>query len=172
MIIKLIGSALIVCATAIIGFDKAAKLERRKRSLSDFIAALIMLESEISFISSPLKSAFSTISKGITSQTGAFFGDISNDISGSTYNIKSIWDKALDKYAKSLALTQTDVGIISAFSTQLGKTDRENQLKNIYHTKAQLGIQLNLASEICSKNKKVYQSFGILSGILIAILLF
>jgi|GEM_PF-1615556 len=172
MLIKIIGSAIVIISTAMIGFSFAAKLEKRKRTLGDFSSALTMLETEISFASNPLKTAFLTISKALDSDVGLFFGDIAQSMDDGRIGTKHIWDEALAAHAPTMSLTTADMEIISAFAVQLGKTDRESQLKNIAHTKALLSAQTANAGDMCSKNKQMYQSAGILSGCLIAILLF
>lgn len=172
MIAKVIGSIMVIFSTALIGFNYASALEKRKRSLMDFQTALTMLESEISFAANPLATAFLAISKNIPSPVGSFFYDIAQLIEKHSLNIQKTWNNTLQKYVKALCLTQADVEIILTFAAQMGKTDIENQLKNIRHTIDQLKMQTALAAQTCDKNKKLYQSFGVLLGILIAILLF
>ena len=172
MIIKILGSMLVVCATAMMGFGYAAKLEKRKASLGGFLSALSMLETEIGFVSTPLKTAFLSISNAMDTSVGAFFKEVADNIGSNGDGIKHSWEKALDICTSAMTLTAADVEVLETFAVQLGKTDRENQLKNIAHTKALLNVQLTHAADACGKNKKMYQSAGILSGCLIAILLF
>ncbi len=172
MAFKLIGSVLIVLATTLIGFSYATALEKRRRSLVDFQTALTMLESEITFAASPLDVAFDRISKNIASPVGAFFSELVSKTVSQELPLQKIWTDTLDSHVKQLNLTQPDMQILLAFAAQMGKTDRENQIKNICHTLAQLKTQTELAGQVCNKNKRMYQSFGVLSGILIAILLF
>ena len=172
MLIKIIGSAIIIISTAMIGFSFASKLEKRKRTLGDFLSALTMLETEIDFASNPLKTAFSAISTALDSEVGLFFGDIAQSMDSGKIGTKRIWDDSLAAHTPAMSLTTADIEILSAFAVQLGKTDRENQLKNIAHTKALLNAQTANAGDACNKNKRMYQNAGILTGCLIAILLF
>ena len=172
MLIKIIGAVIVIIATAMIGYSYASKLEKRKRTLGDFASALTMLETEINFASNPLKYAFSAISRALDSTVGTFFSDLADSMDGGRIGVKRLWDETLAIYVPVMSLTASDVEVISAFAMQLGMTDRESQLKNIAHTKTLLSAQISNAGDACNKNKKIYQSAGILSGCLIAILLF
>lgn len=173
MILKILGAVLVIVATSLIGMEFAARFERRKRSIADFIAALTMLESEISFTLAPLHQAFASIARQLESRpVGAFFEELSSQLEQNSIQVQKTWTNILKKRESQLYLSKSDLEILAAFATNLGKTDRDNQMKSIRHTLAQLELQREQAEQACIKNKKMYQSFGVLSGILIAILLF
>ena len=171
MLFKILGGTVIIICTTIIGFERAARLERRKRSLEEFIASLTMLESEICYLSNPLQTAFASIGSAFDSYVGRFLTDFSQMLHTDEYDISKCWADTLEGHCKAMCLDSTDIEHITSFAVRLGKTDKDGQIKNITHHKARAEVQLAQANEVCGKNKKMYQSFGMLAGILIVILL-
>lgn len=173
MWIKFLASVLIVLTTTMIGYDFSMWLSKRKNSLSDLTCALTIFESEISFAANPLEIALMTTGSCLDSKVGEFFKSVSTAIKEQKeISIKKIFNVELKKFAPLLCLDKADIHILKSFFSTLGISNKENQLKSIIHTKSKLNIQLESAKACCIKNQRMYQSFGILSGLLISILLF
>lgn len=169
--VKIIGSILVILATALIGFDLSARLEKRKKALADFHEALVILRGEISFAANPLPTAFLHIAQQMPSLVGQFFRDVGETTQENSFAIQKSWCGLLEEYKKPLYLTEQDTEVLTSFAGMLGKTNQDNQVKHIQNTLVKLEMQLTQAQESCGKNRRVYQSVGVLSGMLLAILL-
>lgn len=168
--LKIIGIILIVAATTKIGFLFAARLERRKNALISFKDALSLLESEIGFAQNSLAKALFNIGNTISRPVGAFFLDIHERLMQGC-DTERAWEEALTRHRQALCLTDVDVQTLRSFAARLGKSDVENELKNIYNTTVSLNMLIANAKNTCDTNKRVYQSAGVLCGVLIAVLL-
>lgn len=168
--LKIVGILLIVGATTRIGFALAARLERRKNSLLCFKDALSLLESEIGFAQNSLARACKNIGNTLTPPVGAFFLDVHDKLSRGI-STEQAWEELLGQYRQTLCLTAADIQLLRSFAARLGKSDVENELKNIYNTTVSLNMQIANAKNTCDTNKRVYQSAGVLCGALIAVLL-
>ncbi len=131
--LKLIGILLIVSATTKIGFALAARLERRKNSLLCFKDALSLLESEIGFAQNSLARACENIGNTLSPPAGAFFLDVHDALSRGI-DTQQAWEELLGKYRQTLCLTAADIQLLRSFAARLGRSDVENELKNIYNT--------------------------------------
>lgn len=169
--LKIVGIILIIAATTKIGFSLAARLERRKNALISFKDALSLLESEISFSKNTLPAAFLNLSKTLSAPVSDFFRLAHDKIVLEGLDTQQAWEEATEKYAGKMCLAAGDIQVLRAFAARLGKSDVENELKNIYNTTVSLNMQIASAKNVCDTNKRVYQSAGVLCGALIAILL-
>lgn len=169
---KIIGIILVVFASSKIGFSFASRLETRKTSLAGLKNAFSLLEGEISFVKNTPQKAFEHISAVSQKPLDSFFTHLSQTLKNQRISFEQAWEKSIDKNAAKMCLTQSDIQILKEFSMRFGKSNVENELKNIYNTNSAINIQLADAKNACDTNKKMYQSAGVLGGILIAVMLF
>ena len=167
MPIKWLGAALTILSGILWGLQKSGTLLKRERSLKNIITALGMLESEITFSSHKLKAAFRIISKvcpceGLFSEAADMLGNASAFCA---------WQTALEKTEKKLGISEKDVQIIKLLAPELGKSDKEQQIRNLRHVSSLLGTAANEAHEEYLRSAKMYRSLGIFAGLFIAILL-
>ncbi len=170
--LKIIGIILVVFASSKIGFSFASRLETRKAALAGFKNAFSLLEGEISFVKNNAQRAFEHISGVVQKPSDSFFANLSKTLKNQRISFEKAWQKSIDKNASKMCLTEADIQILKEFSVRFGKADVENELKNIYNTNSAISIQLADAKNACDTNKKMYQSGGVLGGILIAVMLF
>ena len=84
--------------------------------------------------------------------------------------IAHLWAAALEQHKPALFLAQEDVDEIKAFGAQLGDLDCDAQLDSIAMLTNYINervVHLNLGRD---KNKKLFQSLGLLGGALIVII--
>lgn len=172
MLLKLLGCALIVGSSTLMGFSVAAKYSKRPGELRTLQAALNMLESEIAFSLNSLPDAFDKISRHIPENIGQIFAESSSLIRQRTgITAREAWSFAVEKAWESMHLEKQDKEILITFGNSLGRSDRENQLKNIHLACSKLVLEEKKAEEQKQKYEKLYKSLGVLGGLLIALLL-
>lgn len=167
MLYSWLGAGLIVAATTYIGFKNAEKLSRRVRSLLAIQTGLSILESEISFSANHLKQALSKIEESV--HTCGLFQDAGAAIA--ELGTAEAWRQTVQKKQDVLCLSKSDVEALSSLAAELGVTDRENQMKNIRRVSALLEDAGKTAQAEYEKTARLYQSGGVLIGVLVVILL-
>jgi stage III sporulation protein AB len=172
MWIKIIGGILVVAATSWIGLETARRFQRRPRQLREMQSGLQMLETEISYVLTPLPKALEKIAQSIEGHTGDFFGVVKNQIINNPGAIREAWGKGMDYLGEHCALTDCDQNILRNFGTTLGKSDRQDQVKHLKLAMAQLATAETNAWEEKAKNERMFKALGLLGGLAIVILLY
>lgn len=172
MIIKIINSGIIILLSTIIGFKLAKRYTVRIQELSAMQGALSRLETEIQHYTSSLPEALLEIGKSVGGGTGNLF-----ILTGQTliekkeYTVSEAWSLCLEKVKPELCFEQEDFYILRRFGSQLGKSDKEGQVRFIRLTMLQLQEEEKKARVIREKNDKMYRSLGLLGGLALTILL-
>jgi stage III sporulation protein AB len=172
MIIKLIGSIIIIITTTALGMVYAKSKVDRVRQINSFISAFNMLEIEIKFALSLLPDAFIKIAKSYDKKIGEIFGYTANKILEYKINACEAWCEAINKKLPDLCLTNDDKDILMTLGSSLGEIDGESQIKNIRLIVERLKNQMTKAEEDKQKSEKLFKNLGILSGLTLVIILF
>lgn len=172
MLLKLLGSVLVMGASAYLGFALSKECAARPAQLRTLQSLLQMLENEISYLSSVLSEAFLKIGKNAGDETGSFFFDtVSLLAAGHGLTAAQAWEQSVDRNIGRTALKREDGEILKAFGKLLGSSDVEGQLKNIRLTLDHLKLQEKKAEDNRRRNEKMYRSLGVLGGLAIVIIL-
>ncbi len=167
MPIKLLGAGLIFLSGMMWGMYKAKILADRERSLKSIITALGMLESEILFSSNRLKTALLSIAD--MSSCRNLFKEAADKMEDES--VFNAWTQAVNKVKKEMCLTEKDAEIVGLLGAELGKSDKEQQIRNIRHVTALLNTAALEAHGEYLTSAKMYRSLGISGGLFLAILL-
>lgn len=160
---KALGAVMTGAACAYFGFKGASALKKRAASLAEIISSLEMLESEIAFGLSRLSDAL------MRADTNGFFAAAAQKV-GET-GARTAWETALDENCDRLCLTDADCDILLTLGKTLGKTDAEDQIKNIRCAKALLGENEKAARGEYARCGKLFCGGGVLVGLMIIIIL-
>lgn len=172
MLLKIIGSILVLAASGFLGFVLSRDCSRRPQELRELQGLLQMFENEISFLSNLLTDAFAKIYRSSKSEVAVFFEETADMLKiNAGINASQAWETAVGKNLKMTSLNKEDEEILISFGKMLGNSDLEGQIKNIRLTLNQLKIQEQKAEESKAKNEAMYKRLGILGGIAIVIIL-
>ncbi|HEX2926320.1 MAG TPA: stage III sporulation protein SpoIIIAB [Ruminiclostridium sp.] len=172
MIIKIIGSVILIGATSLIGFSLAADCSKRPKILRELQVLLQMFENEISYLSNLLAQSFERIYAGSKTEASLIFSEAAKNLSLPGVTADSAWEKAVESTYSKLGLNKEDKAILITFGRMLGNSDLDGQISNIKLVSSQLRLQEMKAEEMRQKNEKMYKSLGVLSGLAIVIVLF
>lgn len=167
MFSKIIGTAAIVGSSFFISRSLSDKLKKRRENLHSFHTALIMLENEISFSVNSIDRAFKNISDSV--ELCGFFSFLVDKIKDN--GIRKAWQVAVEEFSETLCLTESDVKILLILSSELGITDKENQLKNINYVLSLLETAEAEAEKSYLSLAGLYRNIGIGAGLAASILL-
>lgn len=138
-------------------------MKKRVKSLGDISASFEMLESEIAFNVNKLKNAFVRVDRNglftLAAQTMEEKG------------IKNAWTEAVAQMSSQLCFTEADSDILLMLGKSIGKTDTEDQIKNIRYIKNLIKEQEKQAQEEYGRFGRIYRSGGVLTGLMLIILL-
>jgi len=172
MILKLIGSILVLAASAFLGYVLSRDFKRRPQELRELQGLLMMLENEINYLSNVLSDAFERISRSSKSPVGDFFRRTLDYLKENrTMTASEAWEASVRDVVKRTALNGEDEEILVSFGKMLGSSDLEGQLKNIKLAVSQLALQEKKAEENRARNEVMYRQLGILGGVAVIIIL-
>ena len=172
MILKLIGSAMVLISASILGIAYSREFSKRPQQLRALQGLLQLLENDISFLSSILSDAFERLYRCSSSEVSVFFMDAAKNLrSLSGMNASEAWEISVRNNMSKTSLSREDEQILISFGKMLGNSDLEGQLKNIRLAVSQLKLQEQKAEEQKRKNEAMYRSLGFLGGLAIVILL-
>lgn len=172
MLLKWLGSVIILVSSTLIGYKLAEQVKERVVLLQDFKTSILMLQTEIQFTLTPLAEAFENISSNMHGKIKEFFLNISeemNERSGRT--VDEIIHQGIQKIFAQAKLKKEDLEPILQLSKSIGGSDVEGQVRAIQLCIEYLEQRIRQASSEREKSERMYQTLGVLSGISIVIVL-
>jgi stage III sporulation protein AB len=134
--------------------------------------SLQMLETEISYTSTPLPDAFQNVSVKSRSPAKELFMEAGCNLKSRTYStVGEAFEKALDTIKDRMSIAKEDIEVLKSFGYSMGTSDTEGQVKSFRLVLKQLEGQEVKAEELRNKNERLYKSLGLLGGIAVTILL-
>lgn len=172
MVIKLLGSGLILCSSTAIGFLLSNNLRERIEELEMIKKLLLLLRGEIKYNHATLSEAFHVIAKRIKKPYGTLLYKVSEKmdlLEGQTFS--QIWEQCVEQELKESVLKREDREKLVSFGGQLGYLDMEMQLASIELYLEQTQEEIKAARESRQRNGRLYQALGVMSGIFLVILM-
>ena len=153
--VKILGAVMTGFACGYLGFKISYAMKIRAESLNNIITSLEMLESEINFSMNKLKQAFMRVDK-----CGLF-----------KFAAENMDENAVNECSTKLSLKDADKDILMTLGKNIGRTDTDDQIKNIKYIKSIIAEQEKQAQSEYSRFGKMYRNGGVLVGLLIVIML-
>ncbi len=171
--LKLIGGLLVLAASGLGGWQVSRSYARRPVELRQFIAALQVLETEITYAATPLPEALGGVAEQVGVPVAFFFRQVAGDLGAHRgCSAREAWHKALDYYGPRSALGASDLGILRGLGNSIGISDREDQSKHLRLAGEQLKIAMAMAEDAAGKNVKMWNYMGLLGGLVIVLALY
>lgn len=165
LLIKLIGSVMLVLSTFSAGCCMSKKLYRRRDFIKAFIVFLDMLATNIRYNSDNI---FTLVSKCADCEELKCFKP---DTVVLTQPFEDMWNKCVLTIPKAYALKKDDIALLTDFGLQLGKTDVEGQLKHIELYKQLFIKQYADSEEAIAKKSRLYKTMGFFAGTTAALMM-
>lgn len=129
--------------------------------------ALNFFETKLEYTHEPLKDIFIDISNTTKREVGSIFKIAG--IKMKEFSAKEVWEYSVD--ISQTALKKDDLNIIKDFGKTLGQTDLQGQLSKTKLTLQFLDKQIEESQIEENKNKKLYKTLGVLTGMGLVIIL-
>lgn len=169
---RCLGVIFIVIACSGVGFLVAGNYCKRPQQLRQLQTAFQMLETQICYSATPLPEALLYVAQRCNSSISLLFkrtGECLSSRQGVTAYVA--WKQSLDDLYKQTALNHQDQEILLQFGMNLGKSDREEQIKHLQLLQTQLKAEEKNGNEERQKNERLWKYSGVLVGLLLVILL-
>lgn len=171
--LKLIGGLLVVSASGLAGWAVARVYAKRPVELRLFIAALQVLETEITYVATPLPGALDRVAQQVELPVALFFRRVAKELDQlAGCSAREAWNRALEWYYPQSALVRNDLGILRGLGNNIGISDRDDQGKHLRLATEQLKMALVTAEELAAKNVKMWNYVGLLGGLIIVLALY
>ena len=85
--------------------------------------------------------------------------------------VKTAWTNAVNECSTKLSLKDADKDILMTLGKNIGRTDTDDQIKNIKYIKSMIAEQEKQAQSEYRRFGKMYRNGGVLVGLLIVIML-
>lgn len=168
--LKAVGALMLLCGCAGVGFSAVKQLDRRVDTLRSVIAAMELLEKELSFHMLPMRDLLLATSNGTTRPASDFLGECVNALDLYEDRLFSeIWSLSAEKTLVNLNSTDRDA--LDSLGKILGRFDVDGQRNAIRLTNEQLKQNLTNAVEERGSKGKVYRTVSVAAGTFIVILL-
>ena len=150
-----------------IGIIISNKYKNRTTQLYEVKKALNFLEAKIEYTYEPLADIFIEISNNIKREIGNIFKVAS--VKMKEVSAQEAWQYSVD--ISQTNLNKQDIEIIKDFGKILGQTNLQGQLGKVKLTLGFLENQIKEAQEEENRNKKLYKTLGLLTGVGLVIIL-
>jgi len=172
MIIKVLGSIIVICCASAMGCIYANRDKYKMEELIEMQKFLSILKSEIDFSSSSLPEAISNIRTKVIGEVKVMLDNFYEKLSSrENEDIYNIWSECLKKSKEKSYFDNEDYEQFLSFGKSLGYLDKQLQISNIKITMDYIENKIHRLEKSFNNNKKMYQSTGILCGLLIIIIL-
>lgn len=169
--LRTVGLALILISGAGLGFCKSCELTQREKALGNLLRLVILLKGEIRCGNACLPDAFGEISGKLPEEYSMFLQETAGRMRECPgIRLGEIFRQCAEGHLKKTALSPKEREAFSSLGEHLGYLDLEMQIQQLTLYEGELIRSMEeLRSEMPAK-KKVYQSLGVLGGMLLAIL--
>ena len=168
MTIKLIGAFLVFAGCGGFGFAMAAAHRREERAFRQYIAALELMECELSCRLSPLPQLCRVASDSIGGCVGAFFLRLAQELEAQVSpEVPSCVRAALSGVP---GVPQALEEHLSELGATLGRFDLPGQLRDLRSAAARADVHLQSLAENRDNRLRSYQTLGLCAGAALAIL--
>lgn len=173
MLLKISGSIFVILATTFMGIRKADVIKEEYRQMEYLKRLLSMLESEMRYARAHLGEIFAHLACHVKEPYREWLIAMQTDMNRRDCDtFERIWKHEIDSHLRSSGLPAGEIIRLKHLGEQIGGIDLKFQLRILEVYQNQLDLSM---SEIWDgmKNKiRLCHCLGIMSGMLIAVLLF
>lgn len=172
MIIKIIGSMLVLACGFLFGIKEKMKFTQKTNILSGIINSIDFIHSEISCMCTPTEELLEKLCDTENAELKKFFNICKEQhIKRKDLPFSFIWNRAL-KEATYLNLNENEEETLSEIGNSFGRYSADEQLRIMLCARKNFEKHLRIAEEAKIRLGKLYSSLSLISGVAIVIILF
>lgn len=165
-----IGYLSLILGFGFLGLFKAIQIRKRPQEIREMVNALALLDTEIFWGATPLPIAFAVLKERVESPWKFFFTELEQRLKDGQ-NAAAAWQNTIINQRKRFSLLDEDWGIISSLGKGLGRSDRNEQHKQIELVQRHLDSAADRARENAESKAKMWSYLGFLGGMAMVILI-
>lgn len=170
---RLVGAALLVAATGLLGARAGLWYVQRARHLAQFALALHVLETDIAFGALPLPEALRRAGEAVGGPVGAVFAAAAQRlVADPGCSGPDAWRGAVDRRGGRLALTEGDREALRAAGVRLGASDADDQVRYLRAARHTLRVRAEQAQAEGDVGARLWRYVGVSAGLAAALLLY
>lgn len=172
MLIKLVGSALLVAGGGCLGVYYGMEPRLISRELGEIKKGLMIMYSETEYGHTCLEPMCIRAGKSVGGTIGELFENFALGLKERAgESTQEIWEDCV-RSCKETHLNDSDLSAVSGLGSYLGCGDIKRQLTGIEGLIGYIDCRTGELREECAKRMRMCRSTGILTGLFVAILLF
>lgn len=172
MHIRIIGITVLIIATSAMGYKLSRDYISRIIQLEKIRTMLMHLRGEINYSNNSVGEALEGVSFKLDGIIGRFLENVVIALKESQNPLDELWNSMVDeKLKKESNLKEQDLIELKDFGRNLGTSDRQTQINNINRYENILDITISELKDCKNEKCKLYQTFGIMAGLFIGIIL-
>lgn len=151
-----------------LGIFRAMQIKKRPSEIREMINALALLDTEIYWGATPLPEAFAVLKDRAESPWNVFFAKLEEKIRNGE-NASSAWSGMCNEHQKKSCLADEDWKIVKGIGKGLGRSDRNEQHKQLQLVQTHLAVIDEKARQQVDSKAKIWSYLGFLGGIAVVI---
>jgi len=160
----ILGCVALIAGCGSFGLWLASRIRRRPVELRECLMALALLDTEIVWGVTPLPEAFCIVKERTDQPWQGFFAELQERLErGETAG--SAWKETISSQKKQFCLKQQDWQVICDVGKGLGRSDSQEQHKQLELVQHQLTLLKDQAGIWSEKQAKMWSYLGFLCGI-------
>ena len=172
VMVQSIGICMILAVTTLTGAYFCLREKYRLQDLRELERAMVMMESQIRFLSVPLSEVLENISYQTKGQVGMLMQETAKAMAERTgETAEQIWETVWMRYISHTYLSVDDYQSILRFGKTLGYLDQEQQKNSTELFLTELRQKCRQIEHRLEKNGRLYYSMGFLGGLMLVIVL-
>lgn len=168
---KTLGIIFVILSSASVGLRYSYIMQQRCRTLSQIIAAMRLLKSELSTRGTALPEAFGMLAAATTGSTAAYFSAAAKEMNRNRWMSPHDSLCMSERNLKEFSESDPALFILRDFAAGIGKLDLECQAQSLDNIISRLEIVYRTAEQDKTVRSKTYRTLGLCAGISLAILL-
>lgn len=172
MILRLLGSVLILGAALWMGAYFAARERYRLRELEELERSILLLQGQIAYLSAPLPEILESIGRKTEGAIGVAFAEAASRMARREgISAEEIWREVWQENAPQTYLSAADMEEVQLFGKTLGYLDKTQQEGGIRLFLRYLAENREQGKKRLEKNGRLYLGVSGLSGLLLIVTL-
>ena len=170
--IKLLGSLMVLLASAGIGFWAGEKKKERRNQLKELMLHMKVLYGEIEYGRTALPEVLGIVASRNQGDITGFFETMATELTkmqGESFH--TIWNRCMKTELAATSLQKKDRILLEGLGENLGFLDQKMQLTTITHYMMSLEDAIEEAEKEVKEKVKLYNLLGVLGGVFIMIVM-
>lgn len=172
IIMKIIGSLLVIGSSTAMGFYISINLKDRIKDMKELKKNIVILRGDIRYGNTPLPEAINSIACRQEGNFAKFFKYISDElVKLDGVRFYDIWKAAVKEKLKDTSINSKDKEYLSKLGENLGYLDKDMQINIIDLYIEQLESEITEALKVIKEKAHLYNTLGVMAGIFVTIVM-